>query len=301
MNLDGVFTPVVTPFGADGSIDFAAYARLIDFQIAGGVAGLVPAGTTGEYYAMRDEERRELFAEAARIVGGRTQLIAGCNAGATRDAVAFAEGARDLGYDGLMLAVPYTSLPSPREQAAHFRAVAEAAGLPVVLYNFPLRAGVEVAFETLELLADCDLIVGMKESSGDFSRFLALQRDFAGRYQIACGSDDQALDYFFWGVTSWIAGTANVLPRHHVVLLDLARRGDWDEARRLWTEMLPWVQDMESGGYNQKAKLGIEAQGIPTGGVRQPLLALDAEAIAAWRPVFERALGASLPSAAAAD
>jgi 4-hydroxy-tetrahydrodipicolinate synthase len=301
MNLEGVFTPVVTPFGADGSIDFDVYARLIDFQIAGGVAGLVPAGTTGEYYAMRDAERRELLAEAARITAGRTQLIAGCNAGATRDAIAFAEGARDLGYDGLMLAVPYTSLPSPREQAAHFRAVAEASGLPTVLYNFPLRAGVEIAYETLDALADCNLIVGMKESSGDFTRFLTLQQNYGERYRICCGSDDQALDYFFWGVTSWIAGTANILPRHHVVLLDMARRGEWDEAKRLWLEMLPWVQDMESGGYNQKAKLGIEAQGIPTGPVRQPLLPLTDDVVAAWKPVFDRALAARLPSATAAD
>ncbi len=81
----------------------------------------------------------------------------------------------------------------------------------------------------------------------------------------------------------------------------MARRGEWDEAKRLWLEMLPWVQDMESGGYNQKAKLGIEAQGIPTGPVRQPLLPLTDDVVAAWKPVFDRALAARLPSATAAD
>jgi 4-hydroxy-tetrahydrodipicolinate synthase len=301
MHLDGVFTPVVTPFAADGSVDYAAYAKLIDFQVAGGVAGIIPAGTTGEYYAMRDSERREQLEQTVQMTAGRTQLIAGCNAGATRDAIAFAEAARDLGYDGIMLPVPYTSLPSPRELAAHFRVVAEACGLPTVIYNFPMRAGVEIAYETLDALADCELIVGMKESSGDFSRFLMLQRVYSDRYTICCGSDDQALDYFGWGVTSWIAGTANVLPRHHVVLLDLVRRGEWHEAKRLWDEMLPWIQNMESGGYPQKAKLGIEAQGIATGPVRQPLLPLTDDVVAEWRPLFDRALHASLPSATAAD
>jgi 4-hydroxy-tetrahydrodipicolinate synthase len=299
MNIDGVYSPVVTPFRADGSIDLEVYAQVIEHNIAGGLAGIIPAGTTGEYYAMSDAERLEIFRAAKDINAGRVKLIAGCNAGSTRDAAAFAVAAADLGYDGVMLPVPFTSLPGQAEQAAHFRAVAQAAGLPVVLYNFPARAGVEIGFECLDLLADEPLIVGLKESSGDFSRFLALQMQYGERYQISCGSDDQALDYFFWGVTSWIAGTSNVLPRHHAVLLDLAVRGQWEQAKALWGEMLPWVMNMESGSYNQKAKLGYEAQGIPVGGVRAPLQPLDAAGEAAWRVVFERALHADLPAVTA--
>jgi 4-hydroxy-tetrahydrodipicolinate synthase len=297
MNLAGVHTPVVTPFRADGSIDHAVLAEVIEHNLAGGVAGILPAGTTGEYYAMTTEERLEVFRSTREIVAGRALLIAGCNAGATRDAAAFAEAAAGLGYDAIMLAVPPTSLPSQAELAAHFSAVANAAGLPVVLYNFPARAGVEVGWECLELVADDPLIVGMKESSGDFSRFLALQRAFGSRIEIVCGSDDQALDYFFHGVTSWIAGTANVLPRHHTALLELAGRGAWDDAHRLWNELLPWIMNMESGGYNQKAKLGYEAQGIAVGRVRAPLQPLGDDVVAGWRVVFERALAALAPVA----
>jgi 4-hydroxy-tetrahydrodipicolinate synthase len=301
MNIDGVHVPVVTPFRADGSIDLDCFAQVIEHNIAGGVRGIVPAGTTGEYYAMTTDERLEVFRATREIVAGRALLIAGCNAGATRDAAAFACAAADLGYDAIMLAVPPTSLPSQSELAAHFTSVAEAAGLPAILYNFPARAGVEVGWECLELVADNPLIVAMKESSGDFSRFLALQRAFGSRIEIVCGSDDQALDYFFHGVTSWIAGTANVLPRHHTTLLELVRAEAWEKAHHLRNEMLPWVMNMESGGYNQKAKLGIEAQGIPTGPVRQPLLPLTDDVVAAWKPVFDRALAARLPSATAAD
>lgn len=295
MNLAGVHTPIVTPFRADGAIDHAVLAQVIEHNIAGGVSGILPAGTTGEYYAMTTDERLELFRAVREIVAGRALLIAGCNAGATREAAAFAEAAAEVGYDAIMLAVPPTSLPSQSEIAAHFTAVADAAGLPVVLYNFPARAGVEVGLECLELVADHPLIVGMKESSGDFSRFLALQHAFGTKLEIVCGSDDQALDYFFHGVTSWIAGTANVLPRHHTALLELARAGSWDEAHRLWNELLPWVMNMESGGYNQKAKLGYEAQGIDVGRVRAPLQPLADDVIATWRPVFERALAALTP------
>src|SRR5690349_7461544 len=146
---------------------------------------------------------------------GRARLVAGCNAGATRHSVTLATAARDLGYDAIMLAAPATSLPQQHELAAHFVAVAEAAGLPTILYAPPARAGVEIARECLGRLAGHPLIVGLKESSGDFSRLLTVRHRYAGQRTVMCGSDDQAADYFFWGVRGWLAGTANVLPREH--------------------------------------------------------------------------------------
>ena len=173
--------------------------------------------------------------------------MAGCNAGATRDAIVYAEKARDLGYDAIMLAAPYTSLPTQRELAAHYEAIADAAGLPVILYNYPARAGVEIGFDCLDAIVDRPDIVGIKESSGDFSRFLALRRRYGDRITIMCGSDDQAVDYFSWGVRSWLAGTSNVLPRHHAAIMDAANSGDHATAYRLFDGILAWVQLMESG------------------------------------------------------
>ena len=137
---------------------------------------------------------------SAHATAGRAVLVAGCNAGATRQSVALATAARDLGYDAVMLAAPATSLPQQHELAAHFVAVAESAGLPVILYNYPARAGVEIGLECLDLVAGHPLIVGLKESSGDFSRLLTVLHRYAGELTIMCGSDDQAADYFFWGV-----------------------------------------------------------------------------------------------------
>src|SRR5262249_37661177 len=158
-----------------------------------------------------------------------------------------------------------------------YDAVADAVGLPIVLYNFPARAGVEIGIECLDALADRPEIVAIKESSGDFSRFLQLRARYANRIEIICGSDDQAVDYFGWGVRSWLARTSNVLPQQHVAVVDAANRGHLAQAPRVFEAPRPWSQNMEQGSYNQKAKLGLAQLGIPCGDVRRPLLPLAAE------------------------
>ncbi len=294
MDIEGVYVPVVTPFDAADEVDPDAYAAVVEHVLAGGVRGIVPCGTTGEYYALSAEERLRVFAHCRDVVDGRAQLVAGCNAGSTREVLRYAEAARELGYDGIMLAAPPTSLPGQRELAAHYLAVADRVGLPIVLYNFPARAGIEIGLECLDAVADHPSIVAVKESSGDFSRFLALRRRYAGRLELVCGSDDQAVDYFSWGVRSWLAGTANVLPAQHVAIMDAANRGELPEAYRLFEQLLPWIQNMESGSYNQKAKRGLEHLGVPAGDVRQPLLPLDDETAASIVADLDAALAAAV-------
>ena len=300
MQLDGVHTPVVTPLDPAGELDLAGYAKVVEYVLEGGVRGIVANGTTGEYYALTFEERCTLLQHARDVVAGRALLIAGSNGGSTREVIRHGLAARELGYDALMLAAPHTSLPTQRELAAHYDAVIDAVGLPVVLYNYPARAGVEIGFDCLDAVVDRPEIIAIKESSGDFSRFLALRKRYAGRLEIMCGSDDQAVDYFSWGVRSWLAGTSNVLPRQHVAVVDAANRGDHAEAYRIFDGLLPWVQNMESGSYNQKAKLGLDRQGIPCGGVHQPLLPLEPGTAAATLRVLEEALAVPLGAAATA-
>jgi 4-hydroxy-tetrahydrodipicolinate synthase len=287
LEIEGVYVPVVTPFRG-GEVDSAVLASVVERCLDAGVHGIVACGTTGEYYALSDGERVGVMRRVHETAAGRAQLVAGCNAGSTRQAIAFAQEAREIGYDAVMLAVPPTSLPGQGELATHFQAVAEACGLPAILYNFPARAGVEIGFECLDRLAGHPLVVGIKESSGDFSRFLAM-RD---RYEltIICGSDDQAADYFFWGVRAWLAGTANVLPREHVDILGAANSGDLDGARKLFERILPWVRAMEAGSYNQKAKLGLRHLGVDCGEVRPPLLPLGDTEAAAFLEVLDRVL-----------
>jgi 4-hydroxy-tetrahydrodipicolinate synthase len=294
MLLEGVYTPVVTPFDDEGEIDLETLTRVIEHQLQSGIRGIVSCGTTGEYYACTFDERVALMTHTRDIAQG-AHLLAGCNAGSTREVIRLGLAARDLGYDALLLSAPHTSLPSQAELGAHYASVAAAVGLPIVLYNYPARAGVEIGFDALDAIADVPEIVAIKESSGDFSRFLTLRRRYEGRIEVMCGSDDQAVDYFSWGVRSWLAGTANVLPLQHVVVLEAALRGDHALAHRLFEGMLPWVQDMESGSYNQKAKLGLAHLGIACGDVRQPLLPLDASTAAENLRVLDQALAIELP------
>jgi 4-hydroxy-tetrahydrodipicolinate synthase len=290
LELEGVYVPVVTPFDADGEVEPAALTAVIDRCLGAGVRGIVSCGTTGEYYALTETERLDVMRTTRDVAAGRARLVAGCNAGSTRQAVELAWAARDLGYDALMLAVPPTSLPDQRELAVHFLTIVDASGLPAILYNFPARAGTEIGFDCLDRVADHPLIAGLKESSGDFSRFLALTGRYAGRITVMCGSDDQAVDYFFWGVRSWLAGTANVLPHQHVDILDAALSGDLDGARKRFERLLPWVQQMEAGAYNQKAKLGLRHLGIDCGDVRGPLLPLSDDEAAAFVEVLDAVL-----------
>ena len=163
---------------------------------------------------------------------GRAVLVAGCNAGATRQSVALATAARDLGYDALMLAAPATSFPQQHELAAHFVAVADAADLPTILYNYPARAGVEIG---LRVPGPGGRTSADRGPQGVERGLLAPAHGpppLRGRLTIMCGSDDQAADYFFWGVRGWLAGTANVLPRQHVEILEAANCGDLDTRPR---------------------------------------------------------------------
>ena len=292
LQLEGVYVPVVTPFDADEGLDLSTLTKVIDYSLDSGVAGIVSCGTTGEYYAMSFGERTQVMAHTSEVVGRRAHLVAGCNAGSTREAIRLADAAVGMNYDAIMLAAPPTSLPTQRELAAHYRAVADAVDKPVVLYNYPARAGVELGFECLDAVADHPNIIAIKESSGDFSRFLHLQRRYAERLQIMCGSDDQAADYFSWGVRSWLAGTANVLPRHHVIIMNTANAGKYGEAMCQFAAILPWIQNMESGSYNAKAKLGLAHQGFACGPVRAPLLGLTDDVAAEFLAVLDEALAA---------
>lgn len=273
--IEGVYVPVVTPFRSDESVDEAAFAAAVEFLLDAGIAGVVVGGTTGEYYAMSLEERTAQLELGAKLIAGKAQLIAGCNSGATRDVIALAQHAQGHGYEAIMLSPPHTSLPQQHELAAHVEAVHDASGLPIILYNFPARSGVEFGFDSLDRLADNPGVVAIKESSGDFSRFLALKHRYAGRIEVMCGSDDQAFDYMAWGVRSWLDGPGNGMPGEHVAFTKTMLAGDFELGRRQYAALLPWIWNLEEGSYVQKMKASMAHRGVAVGAARRPLLALS--------------------------
>ena len=275
MKTEGVLVPIVTPFTADGRVNAEALRQLVEHFIAVGVAGIVACGTTGEYYALEEDERELVLRTVVEATRGRVTAIAGINALSTTQAIRNARQAEALGYDGLMLCTPPYSLPEQAGIIGHFRTVAAATKLPIVMYDFPARVGVQIAVETVIELARVPNIVGIKESSGSFNRALALIQADIPDFEIISGSDDMAADFLFWGVRSWISGGANVFPGEQAKMVKAAGEGRWDEVRSMMSAMYPVILAMESGDYNQKAKLGCRRHGIEAGPVRLPLSPLS--------------------------
>ncbi len=282
MNINGILVPIVTPFDNNGNVDAQKLTALVEAFIDKGVAGIVACGTTGEYYTFSAAERELVLttiAEAAKNKGAENKvtLIAGINSLSTDHSIELAAQAKALGYDGLMLSATPYSLPEQDGIIAHFEKVADASELPIIMYNFPDRVGVAIEFDTVAHLAKHPNIVGVKESSGDFSHALRmLQADFDD-FEVVCGCDDQPVDFFFWGAKSWIAGAANVFPAKQVALFDATQQGDWDKAKQIMSEIYPAIHSMESGNYNQKAKAGCLNGTMDVGSVRVPLTDMPAD------------------------
>lgn len=271
----GVLVPMITPTHADGSINVAGVKHMAQAFIDAGVAGLVVCGTTGEYYTFSDAERQLVLQSVAEVAKGKVNLVAGINDLSTAGSIDKAKQAQALGYNGLMLAAPAYSLPDQSGIIAHYHSVADAGDLPIIMYHFPVRTGVEMAIDTVLQLAKHPQIVGIKESSGDFSRALHLMQADTPNFDMVCGCDDQAADFLFWGAKGWISGAANVFPAEQVEMMRLADNGDWTAVKALMLKMYPTIYSMEAGDYNQKAKLAAIRHGLDAGTVRLPLVDLS--------------------------
>ena len=298
MRFEGIYTPLVTPFRADGAIDWAAWAETIEFQIARGVHGLIAGGSTGEFYALAQAERLEQFRRLRDVAGRRLPLLAGVNALNADECPAYAAAARAAGMDGLLVAAPPYSQPSDRELADHCLRIDRAAGLPVMLYNFPGRTGAMMGAEFLARVGRNPNFCAVKESSGDIGRVHLLAREFP-QIQLSCGADDQALEFFAWGARSWVCAAANGLPDEIVALYRAcALEGDFNRGREIMKALLPMMQLLERGGqFIQCVKRGCELAGIPGGPPRPPLRPISAklrrevdETVAALKSGVRRAL-----------
>jgi 4-hydroxy-tetrahydrodipicolinate synthase len=274
----GVFTALVTPMKANEEIDFHALAEQVETMIAAGIHGLIPLGSTGEFYALSAEERRAVLKATLEAAGGRVPVVAGTNAGSTRDVVAFSREAEALGCDGVMLAPPYYSLPRLDELRAHFKAVNDAIGIPIMLYNYPGRTGVDMRPEFIEQLAELPRVRYVKESTGEIGRISTLLRRCGDRLGVFCGGDTVAFESLALGVIGWVGGVANVVPCSHVELYRLmVEKRDFAAARKLYFQMLPLLSLMENGGkYTQWVKSACGLMGRPVGAPRAPLRAAAA-------------------------
>lgn len=211
MQFEGIWTPIVTPMKEDFSVDEAALAEVVEYLIAGGVNGIISAGTTGEYYAQSFEERAHLAKLTKEMIGGRVPLVVGTGALRTEDSIAFAKMAKDVGAEAILVATPPYSVPTGREIALHALAIDRAVDMPVMLYNYPGRMGVNMDEETLDRLGRSPNFCGIKESSGDINRLHMIAREYP-HLGLLCGMDDQALEFFAWGAKGWVCAGSNFAP-----------------------------------------------------------------------------------------
>ena len=276
MKFEGIYTPIVTPFNEAFEVQKDRFADIIEMLISAGVHGLIVAGTTGEYYAQTADERVELMTLAKDIIGTRVPLIVGTGAIRTEDSIFYAQAAKDIVADALLVATPPYAYPTSREIALHALAIDRAANLPVMLYNYPGRMCVNMDEETLDRLGKSPNFCAIKESSGDPNRLHMLARDYS-HIQLSCGMDDQALEFFAWGARSWVCAGSNFAPEAHIALYKAcAIEGDFTKGRRIMSAMMPLMRVLEQGGkFVQRIKYGLTLRGIETGPPRKPLQPLN--------------------------
>ena len=276
MQFEGIYTPVITPYHNNFSLNQDALEATINRLIEAGVHGLIIAGTTGEYYAQSTDERVKMMSIAHEIIAGRRPMIVGTGAIRTEDSILYAKAAKKAGADALLIATPPYAYPTGREIALHALAIDRAADLPAMLYNYPGRMCVNMDEETLDRLGRSPNFCAIKESSGDPNRLHMLARDYP-HIALSCGMDDQALEFFAWGARSWVCAGSNFAPEAHIALYQsCAVEGNFTKGRAIMSAMLPLMRVLEQGGkFVQCIKYGLTLRGIDAGPPRKPLQPLN--------------------------
>jgi 4-hydroxy-tetrahydrodipicolinate synthase len=274
LRLAGCGTALVTPFAANGDVDERALRRLVDWQIAEGVDFLVPCGSTGEAVTLTIEEHVRVVAVTAEEAAGRVPIVAGAGSNDTRKAIAMSRALRDSGATHLLHVTPMYNKPPQRGLLAHFRAIAEASELPVVLYNVPGRTAINMTAETTLTLAEHPQIVAVKEASGDLAQITEVIRGRPIGFSVLSGDDGLALAVVAAGGEGVISVISNATPRQMSDLVTEARGGDFDDARALHLKLAPWMKAafVESNPIPVKAALHMMGRIGPT--LRLPLVPL---------------------------
>jgi 4-hydroxy-tetrahydrodipicolinate synthase len=278
VTFEGIYTPAITPLDADGQIDREAFAEVLESLISAKVHGIIIGGSTGEYYAQTSQERFDLAAYARQVIGSRLPLVVGTGAIRTEESVEYAKAAKEIGADAILVSTPPYALPTEEENAVHALTVDRAAGLPIMLYNYPSRMGMMMGDTFFSrVVSESKNVVAIKESSGSMANLHLLAVKYPS-IALSCGWDDQALEFFAWGARSWVCAGSNFIPAEHIALYEACvLEKDFDKGRAIMTAIMPLMDFLEGGKFVQSIKHGCETIGLRPGGVRAPLTALTAE------------------------
>lgn len=273
----GCYTAIVTPF-RDGAPDLDAFARLIEWQIAEGVDGLVPCGTTGEAATLTEAEHIALIARAISTARGRVPVLAGAGGADTRKVIGLLREAKILGAHGGLVVTPFYNRPGQAGLLAHYRAAADSVELPIVLYNVPTRTGIDMSVETVAELAAHPNIVGIKEATGDLGRVAWLRDRCSPEFRLISGDDSSALGFFAHGGDGVISVTSNVAPGEMARMCQLAAKGDFVAARAVNQRLAPLHRALFADASPAPAKFALAEMGRINAELRLPLVDAHARA-----------------------
>ena len=278
MRYEGLYTAIITPFRG-GEVDESAFRRLIDTQIAAGVTGIVPVGTTGESPTLTHREHMDVIRIAIEHSAGRCQVIAGTGSNSTAEAIAMTREAEQMGADGTLQVCPYYNKPSQEGLYRHFKAVAESTSLPVLLYSIPGRSGIEIAVATAARLAkDCPTIRGIKEAGGSVERVNQLVQALPEDFSVLSGDDGLTVPFISCGAVGLVSVTSNVAPVQMKELVDAALSGDGKKAQALQKKYYPLMKGLMSLDVNPvPIKAALALRGDITWELRLPLAELAEE------------------------
>ena len=270
----GIATALVTPMNLDGTIDYEAYGRLIDWQIDSGIAALVACGTTGESATMTEDEHKEVIRFTVERAAGRVPVIAGTGSNCTAKAVAMTKFACSVGAAACLLVTPYYNKATQAGLIAHYTAIADASTKPLILYNVPSRTGCNLLPATCAALASHPMVAAVKEASGNISQIVSLAAQ-APELTIYSGNDDQIVPILAMGGSGCISVLSNVLPRETSEVCRRFFQGDVAGAAELQCKLLPLVNLLFCEVNPIPANAALAAMGFGEGGVRLPLTQME--------------------------
>jgi 4-hydroxy-tetrahydrodipicolinate synthase len=240
----GTYTALITPF-RDGQVDYDGFRQLIEAQIAGGVDGIVPVGTTGESPTLSHDEHRDVIKAAVDIAAGRVKVVGGTGSNSTDEAIGLTQDAEIAGADGALIVAPYYNKPSPEGLYRHFRAIAENTKLPIILYSIPGRCGIDIGVPVVARLAkDCPNIVAIKEAGGTVERVSQLRQAVPDTFEIISGDDSLTVPFISVGAVGVISVASNVAPGPVSELVRAAREGQMARAEQLHRRLYPLFKNL---------------------------------------------------------
>jgi dihydrodipicolinate synthase/N-acetylneuraminate lyase len=273
----GIFPAATTQFRSGGELDVPATLRCLDRLLEGGVDGLIMLGTVGENCSLEYGEKLDVLRATVEHIGGRVPVLTGVAEYTTALACRFAVEAKRAGVNGLMVLPAMVYKSDPRETIAHFRTVASASDLPIMIYNNPVSYSVDISPAMFADLADEPRFVAIKESSENVRRITDLRNTCGDRFTLLCGVDDLVLESLVLGADGWVSGLVNAFPAESRRLWDLAKSGRWDDARKLYRWFTPLLHLDTHVKLVQYIKLVMQECGIGSEHVRPPRLPIAGE------------------------